>query len=302
MIASLLFNLLPQSEESLCNICFSRNIIKETYTYTKENRSLFKIKKDKLLFTVCLDCEYCFCPENYTDNNKNLPKPISSMGLKVPRIGDGVSPGREYFMAVHAVGLLGKEGIKVLIFSPGASKDHILIRRNNFVAQCSITDIGNFQDSEDFIPIDTKEKFDIVVVCEVVEHFMKPRQEFSRLFSYLNKDGLLIISTNIRQDTDLGSTTYPFLTGHTSYYSGTSLIHIAEMNHLYVDFRTPTGEWLLSTSKRYIYFTKSKTTYFSIANYYSRYSKPNSEYLDATNNPVLTINDQTDSKNIRTIL
>jgi SAM-dependent methyltransferase len=204
-------------------------------------------------------------------------------------------------MAMNAGGILGKKEIKVLIFSPGASKDHILIRRNSSFAQCSITDLSNFQESEFFIPMDTKEKFDIVVACEVVEHFTKPRQEFSRLFSYLNKNGILIVSTNIRQDSRLGGSAYPFLAGHTSYYSGNSLIHLAAMNHLYIDFRTPTGTWLLSKSKRYIYFAKSKTTYYSIVNYYSRNSKPNSEYLDATSNSILTISDHTDSKNIRSI-
>lgn len=285
MLKKLLFKVLPQSETA-CNICFSKNIEKRSYPFKGENLTPFKLGKDirdggSRIFTICLDCHYSFCPGNYSDDSKRLQFGNSHPGC-VARIGDGITPGREYFMAMNALHILNKRRPRILVFAPGFNKDHLLIRKNSSLSECKITDLQNFQESEYFVSIDTKKTFDIVIACEVIEHFTKPRKEFARLFSYLKKDGLLIASTSIRSSDDFSVFLYPFLTGHTSYYSGKALIHLARMNNLSIGFRSPEGEPFLGGSKRYIYMTKSKETAFSITDHFSRFSNPPSEYSTLT--------------------
>lgn len=281
MLKKLLFRTLPQSEIT-CNICFSKNIEKRSYPFRGKNLTPFKLGDDILnggsrIFAVCLDCYYSFCPGNYSDDTKELQYGHSKPG-SVARIGDGVTPGREYFMTVDALNITTKKRPKILIFAPGFNMDHILIRKNSSISDCKITDLQNFQESEYFVPIDTKETFDIVIACEVIEHFTKPRKEFARLFSYLKKDGLLIASTSIRFDNDFSTSLYPFLTGHTSYYSGKALVHLARMNNLYIDFRLPVGDSFLGKSKRYIYVANSRKTDLSISEHFSVFLRPPSEY------------------------
>lgn len=236
-------------------------------------------------FLLCLDCGYSYCRENFKDYVKLGSQTISSSKDYV-RVGDGVRPGREYYMVKEAVDILGdldfflpreekerlnKRKFRVLIFAPGNSLDHELIRKLDSVEECKITDLKNFQQSVHFVPLDTKESFDIVIACEVVEHFTYPRKEFGNLFRYLKKTGFLIVSTNLRKDEDFSERTYPFLYGHTSYYSGRSLIFLAEMNGFFIDFRTPIGPTFnfKSKIKRFTYFTRSQDSYLSLKNYFS---------------------------------
>jgi len=278
MIKEFSSNTLPEVDGA-CNICSSTRISKIEYTFLGENRTPFKLRKNSQLFIICPDCGYSFCPGNYRDDVKTLGEGNSRPGC-VERIGDGITPGREYFMAMSAVGIFKKK-IKILIFSPGLNKDHLLLRKHDLISECKITDLKNFQNSEYFLPIETGEVFDAVIVCEVVEHFMRPREEFYRLFSYLNKNGLLIISTAMRQQEENHSySLYPFLTGHTSYYSFASVIHLARMNNSYIDFRVPTGKHILGGAKRYIYMTKNRVAYFTIINHFSAFPHPPSEYSE----------------------
>lgn len=243
------------------------------------------MKRKTMNFLLCLDCGYSYCRQNYKDYVRLGSKTISS-SEDYARVGDGLRPGREYYMAKEAIDILGdpdfflpqtvreelgKRKFRVLIFAPGNSLDHELLRRLDSVAECKITDLENFQRSTHFVPLNTRESFDIVIACEVVEHFTYPRKEFGNLFRYLNKTGLLVVSTNLRKDEDFSERTYPFLYGHTSYYSGRSLIFLAEMNGLLIDFRTPIGPTFnfKSKIKRFTYFTKSQDSYLSLKNYFS---------------------------------
>jgi hypothetical protein len=99
-----------------------------------------------------------------------------------------------------------------------------------------------------------------VIACEVVEHFTNPRKEFSNLLKFLNKNGLLITSTNIRSRKADRITSYLFIYRHTSYYSGDSLLLLAHVFRVFIDFRTPIGKNLKSLMKGYIYDKKQINT------------------------------------------
>ena len=281
MIRKIIYNRLPQSRNT-CNICFSKNIEKREYLFGGENKTIFKVRKPTLPFIVCCNCGYSFCIENHNDYFK-----ISKLGVTeqvksnggASRVGDGTDPGREYLMAIGAIKILGRLKLKILIYAPGMSKDHELLRKHPHVSECKITDLKNFQESTYFIPLQTKEIFDIIIVCEVVEHFTEPRKEFLNFFSKIDNNSLIVISTNLRWVDDFSKNLYPFLTGHTSYYSPKALMTLAEMNKLYIDFRTPvsasTNEHF--NGKNYIYVSRGKHVYYNILNYFSKKIHPLSE-------------------------
>lgn len=269
---SFLYSKIPQFE-NVCNICFSRNIKKTQSTYSHEVGPTSYVRNKSMNFTICRNCNYSFCGENFKDYI-SLGSQSMSNSDKFKRVGDGITPGREFFMTKGAIAIIKREKLKVLVFAPGNSLDHQLIRKIESVMECKITDLKNFQVSDYFIPIEAKEVFDIVIACEVVEHFMSPRKEFSNLFRYLNKNGLLIVSTDTRVSECTTERVYPFLYGHTSYYSGRSLIFLAEMNNMFIDFRTPEGQNFNSKIKRYIYMTKSKETYFKLVERFAVITRP----------------------------
>lgn len=276
-----------------CNICFSTHLETRRFTFRGEAKPNSYMRHKTMNFLLCLDCGYSYCRENYKDYIKLGADTISSPENYL-RVGDGLRPGREFYMAREAIDILrdtdfflpqeakeklNRKKFKVLIFAPGNSLDHELLRKLDSVAECKITDLENFQKSSHFVPLETRESFDVVIACEVVEHFTRPRKEFGNLFRYLNRTGILVVSTNIRKDEDFSERTYPFLYGHTSYYSGKSFIFLAEMNGLLIDFRTPIGPTfnLKSKIKNFTYMTRSQDSYRSLQNHFSIKSYPECE-------------------------
>lgn len=275
VINKYLYNRVKQHED-LCNICLSSKINRKRIDYLGEVKPPAYVKNRSMVFKICEDCGYSFCKENFKDYLTLGSKSISSIE-NCKRVGSRQNKGREFFMANGAIAILKKKKLRILVFAPGNSLDHQTIRELDSVDTCKVTDLSNFQESEHFIPLDTKEQFDIVIACEVVEHFMEPRKEFFNLFRYLDKDGLLMISTDTRVEDAVTERLYPFLYGHTSYYSGKSLIFLAGMNDIFIDFRTPEGETFNSKIKRYIYMTKSKNTHLKIIDRFSIITHPMAE-------------------------
>jgi cyclopropane fatty-acyl-phospholipid synthase-like methyltransferase len=70
--------------------------------------------------------------------------------------------------------------------------------------------------------------FDVIVLLEVVEHFISPIEEFERLMKYLNPNGKIFISTVIRRDRSQSSTDWYInpCYGHVTIWSMKALFNI----------------------------------------------------------------------------
>lgn len=270
-LKQLFYNMLPNPSVDRCPICFSFSLPKEV-TLQNDTKPISPIKYRTIRFSICNGCGYSSAPMNRSTVNYNPKKPS-----KVTRVGDGVTPGREYFMTIDALRLLGRPQVSVGIFGAGKSKDHELIRRIPGVTSCSIMDLSNHQNSPHYLHINTNESFDIVIACEVVEHFQNPRMEFRNLFKKLKPEGLLIVSTSLKIEDNFEKYIYPFLYGHTSYYTGRSLMFLAKMNMMFVDFRTPAIGARSRSAKRYVYFTPNHQVRDRVIEYFSRYHHASSE-------------------------
>lgn len=227
-------------------------------------------------FVVCGNCDYAGSPGNVSDY-RTTPFHAGSRPESSSRTGDGISPRREYRMAEMGVDILRRYRSElrsdVLVFGPGLSRDYMLIQQQLPVSRVAVSDLLNFQSAEDFVPVDARvPEFDLMIACEVIEHFIDLQEGFSNLLGKVRDSGLVIASTNIRDSLPLDRVTYPFLRGHTSYYSGRSLQEIGRRFGMKVDFRTPAIAMSMKTGgprKRYIFFYRDPALGECISQYFA---------------------------------
>lgn len=256
-----------------CQACLSDAAHASTITCTANGADFGKA----LLFWICPSCGFAEAPGNIQDfqsksdfQGSNMPD--SSLG----RTGAEDHPGREYLMASMAAEILDNAKIEfdsILLYGAGMSLDHRWLSRKFPQKKVAVCDIDNFQEIENFVRLDSNEKFDIVVACEVVEHFIEIRENFSRLLSKVSESGICVLSTNISDGGPLEKLTYPFIGGHTAYYSGRSLACIAKSfdSNFRLDFRPPMASLAqLGPRKRYTLLYRSEKIQAEIALYFSR--------------------------------
>ena len=217
---------------------------------------------------ICSRCGHVSNPANTHDYSQY--ETVGEIPIK-PRVGTADRKGREYFMAEMAIEILGRTDLDVLVYSAGRSLDNHHIAALPSVRTVAISDVIRLRDDAEFY--DSSEpaarQFPVVIASEVIEHFLEPREDFERLFGFVEPDGLLVCSTNVYDGGDLKRQSYIFTPGHTSYYTPASLAVLAKANGWLVDLRTP----LVATGyggprKRYVLFTASPSVLESIQAYF----------------------------------
>lgn len=255
-----------------CLVCGSSDVRAESITAVAK-----KVQGRTLEFRICAHCGYVSAPGNQHayDSASSFSK---GSGVTSPRVGDGERAGREFHMFRTASEILARSNLDALFFGSGLSRDYELVAKQPQVRSARVTDLDNFQNSQAFIPMTSKETFDIVIACEVVEHFSSPASEFGRLFSFLRPNGLLICSTNLADGSPIAKSAYPFLNGHVSYYSGRALAEIAKRAGVGIDLRLPecsTGKG--GPRKRYAFFYREPSLAGSIVEFFGRHAYAYSE-------------------------
>ena len=230
----------------------------------------------EVTFQRCHACGFTFAPNNTHEYDSGLDFGKSSRPrANNRRVGTETRPGREYFMAVMAKEILQLAGVvprSILIYGPGLSLDHAQLARRFPDIRVGICDLKNFQGDSNFVPLDSHETFDIVIACEVAEHFTDPQADFASLLSKVSATGIAVLSTNINDGGELSMQEYPFIPGHTAYYSGRALTLLASRvdPRLRVDFRTPHAALAqLGPRKRYV-LVHHDDAWPGIADYFSR--------------------------------
>jgi hypothetical protein len=199
---------------------------------------------------------------------------------RAARTGTPERPGREFHMARMAIDILGRDDLDVFIFGAGRSFDNHHIAGLPQVRHVAIADVMQLRDDAEFIDanLPAPRRFPIVVASEVVEHFLDPRPDFTLLLGYVEPDGLLVLSTNLYDGRRLATQTYPFVGGHTSYYSAGSLSRLAEANGVLIDVRTPlVATGYAGPRKRYILLSTSAAVMAAAARYFETHEYAPSE-------------------------
>jgi Methyltransferase domain len=246
------------ADPSHCRVCGSaktrvRRVARPTRTYEVR---------------VCQSCRYVSNAGNTVDYTTFTS--VTRFAL-TPRVGTAERPGREFHMAEMGAQILGRRGLSVMVFGAGRSLDYQHIAKLPGVRRVVMSDVVDLRGEADFINITkgTAERFDLIIACEVVEHFIDPSSEFPRLFDLLTKNGLLVCSTNIYDGGRVGKQSYLYLRGHTSYYSPRAIAVIARRSRMLFDFRFPAaGLKTMGPRKRYVLFTRSVGTLQRVAEWF----------------------------------
>jgi hypothetical protein len=238
----------------------------------------------RVTFFKCPSCNLVTAPGNTydfrsEDDFQQDNRPSEHQG----RIGTDQWPGREYIMACMGKDILQRAGLacrSILIYGVGLSTDHRRLTAEFPGVDVKISDFKNFQNAENFVTFESDERFDLVIACEVVEHFLDVVNDFAGLLSKTTPQGLAIMSTNINDGRDIGEMQYPFIPGHTAYYSGRSLISIAKTfnSSMQVDFRVPRASLAqLGPRKRYVLMYQNELIGTGVADYFSQHQMAPSE-------------------------
>lgn len=246
-----------------CPVCGSVNA-KVRVIERKDRNRTYEIR-------ICRDCQHVSNAGNTVDYTRFTS--VTKFGL-TPRVGTEDRTGREFHMARMGSDILQRPSLEVMVFGGGRSLDYRHIAKLPEVDASVMGDVVDLGIDEDFIDITkgTDRRFDLVVACEVIEHFPDPRSEFPRLFELLKDDGLLICSTNIYDGKNLARHTYLYGRGHVSYYSPRAIREISDQNDMLFDFRVP--EIVTGTAgprKRYVFFTRSTGNLQRIAEYFGNH-------------------------------
>jgi hypothetical protein len=278
----------PVVDQSTCQICSAK--VEKTTLKCKVRGENFG---NEVTFLQCAKCGFSCAPENLHD----FSEAQDFVGNNCPqeghgRVGTGSQPGREYHMAIMAKEILQHAGLpprSILIYGPGLSRDHLLLAKQFPEMRVYVCDLKNFQHAENFVAIEDHMQFDVVIACEVVEHFTQVISDFSSLFSKVSKFGIAVLSTNISDGGALFPLEYPFIRGHTAYYSGRALALIASQidADLLVDFRAPQAALAqLGPRKRYVLIYRGNEVAAATALYFSANLMAPSEALVRPSAPI----------------
>jgi SAM-dependent methyltransferase len=225
----------------------------------------------QLTALVCSACGFTRLPDNTHDyTTSTSPR---SLGM-APRCGTENRKGREFGMAKLGIEVLGRSGVSVLIYGVGRSLDNIHIEKLPEVSRVAIGDIMKIREDGEFVDTSkpATEKFDIVIACEVIEHFEDPKAEFDKMLAFVADDGIVLCSTNINDGQPLSRTPYVFARGHVAYYSPEALRTISKACGYRLDFRLPlsaTGS--AGPRKRYVILSRSDAVMDSVSDFFGRH-------------------------------
>jgi SAM-dependent methyltransferase len=231
---------------------------------------------------ICQRCQYVSNAGNTVDYTKFAS--VERFRL-TPRVGTAERPGREFHMARMGVDILQRSSLDVMVFGAGRSLDYRHIAQLPRVRSVVMSDVVDLGIDADFINITkgTNRRFDLIIACEVIEHFPDPVTEFPRLFKLLTRNGLLVCSTNIYDGKNVAHHTYLYGRGHVSYYSPKAIRLIARTSRMRYDFRVPaivTGT--AGPRKRYVLFSRSGKVMQLIAEYFGNHTYAPSEDVSRT--------------------
>lgn len=244
-----------------CVICDAPVRFASTNWHRNKNRMCYIHECAMCGFVHVLRNDWDYSEEGFTES--------SSVG---PRVGQEGHQGREFHMAAMGLDILGRNDVDVLILGSGRSIDWRHISERPEVRSVTTSDLENFNGCDLFVELDARgdRTYDLVLACEVAEHFTEPREHMRQLCDDVSENGLAVLSTNIYDGSDLGKQWYPFIPGHVSYYSPDALIHLAEANDMHVDFRMPkVSIEMAGLRKRYVLMSREKSVMSNANNYFA---------------------------------
>lgn len=257
----------PDPDGAYCLVCGAAGLEHRTVQHATKAH----VKPREL--EICPRCGHISLPHNRNDYQARGHDQLPTGD----RCGSEDRPGRDFFIAKLALPAIDRDDVDVLMYGVGASRDNHTIASLPQVRSVAIGDIMKLRDDGQFVDLTEPppRRFPLVIASEVVEHFRNPRADFSHLFDFVARSGLLVCGTNVYAGGDLSKDPYIFFSDHTSYYTAPALATIASANGYHIDFRMPViGGGL---RKRYVMFTRSRAVLDRLAVYFGAHTHAPSE-------------------------
>lgn len=169
------------------------------------------------------------------------------------RLGSADHPGRDVAMATFGLEVLGgAPAVRVLMWEPGISEDAARIAAlDRVVAVDQVTeDAPVTNDPAGAVPL--------LIGNEVMQGFDDPPAAFAAIAAAIGDDGLAVLSTDLRDESDMATLSFPFAAPNRWYWSADALVRCADRHGLLYDARRPqiavSKRW---QRKRYILLSKS---------------------------------------------
>ena len=256
-----------------CLLCgsdsvISQNIICKTGTYKNVSKN----------FDICPQCSFIRVAGNVTTYMEQLASNEQEQRYCVLRNAGSGKHGREYFMATMCMEIFGKRNCSITFFGAGLNTDYRAIEEQFSEVQTKLADLENLQNASNFEHISNTSPSDIVIACEVLEHFNNPTLDMPRLINTMKPNGLICTSTNVYDGSSIAMHEYPFVEGHCAYWSPLALAYAAEKHNCHVDFRLPYIALRRGgPRKRYIFFFKDPLIGTKIKLYFGSHALAPSE-------------------------
>lgn len=226
----------------------------------------------------CHSCGLVRFPDNIATFSRDIRQDSMGGSLRALRNANDQRPGREFYMAEMAIAILDRPAAAVSFFGSGMNTDWQWLERRFPQVTTKLTDMENFQEAANFEPIADATPSDVVVACEVIEHFTEPVAHFASLLRLVKDDGILICSSNIYDGTDISLHQYPFENGHVAYWTPLALVKVASDAGFFVDFRSPEmGLTRGGPRKKYIIFYRGIETMYRTNMYFGTHMLAPSE-------------------------
>lgn len=254
-------NFPTELREKICVVCDEKVCLSVASWHGKADLHVYANECLSCGFVQVIDNPWKYKNEGFTEN--------STTG---PRVGSATTPGREYHMCQLALAAIKGDELSVFILGSGLSQDFRHIEKLDRISEVYVSDYDNFANVENFIAIKDqgKRKFDIVIACEVIEHFENPKEDWKLMASNLDDGSIFVFSSNLYDRTPLEKHWYVYIPGHLSYHTGAAIQELCKQNDLFVDFRFPlVGNQTAGPRKRYIIGSKSNDALRNLSHYFA---------------------------------
>lgn len=226
------------------------------------------------LFYKCKRCKFVFSAD---EDHESV---IRGMGMMGSWSGPGGGGFREYYLVKMLISDLSMN--KFLLYGTGNTPTFGRLLDEGFaVTGCDISadviDIktrqygpGKFISPDD---LDGKQ-YDAIIAVEVIEHFSRPHEEFSRLVSCLTKDGIICGTTDFYDGIkvkDSNAPGYMSLRSHVSYWNKDSLNFISDKYGLQVSAFELVRPGSVLPDEKYGQLWPNKRVFFIHSNVHTSY-------------------------------
>lgn len=190
-----------------------------------------------------------------------------------PRLGHGNAYGRDLPMTTTGLDILGRRDVRLLWWRAGCSTDLPRIAGSPLLSEIAVWDDADLCGVGEAGRRDAPDRgaHDLVVGNEVVQGLDDPEVEWGQLFGAVSADGLVVLSTDLTDDSDPAEIGFVRAPLHKWMWSYEGLRRLGDAHGFRLDVRLPQVARVNKLRrKRFLYLSRSAQTMERVRCYFGR--------------------------------